>query len=136
MPWLPRLEWRGTLGYSTSRVVSYLKARCMVEKGCLAYWAYICNYSVEVPFMDSILVASFLRCEFPTDFPGIAPNRDINFCIGLVSGTQLISIPPYHMAAAELEELKDQLQDLLDKGFIRLGVSPWDVPVLFAKKKE
>ncbi len=40
------------------------------------------------------------------------------------------------MAPAELAELKKQLQDLLDKGFIRPSTSPWGAPVLFVKKKD
>ena len=40
------------------------------------------------------------------------------------------------MAPAELKELKDQLKDLLDKGFIRPSASPWGVPVLFVRKKD
>ncbi|KAL4032611.1 hypothetical protein IC575_005691 [Cucumis melo] len=40
------------------------------------------------------------------------------------------------MAPAELKELKVQLQELLDKGFIRPSVSPWGAPVLFVKKKD
>ena len=40
------------------------------------------------------------------------------------------------MAPAELRELKAQLQELLDKGFIRPSVSPWGAPVLFVKKKD
>lgn len=47
-----------------------------------------------------------------------------------------ISIPPYRMAPEELKELKQQLQDLLDKSFIRSSISPWGVPVLFVKKKD
>ena len=51
-------------------------------------------------------------------------------------GTRPISVPSYHMAPAELKELKEQLQDLLSKGFIRPSVSPWGAPVLFVKKKD
>ena len=40
------------------------------------------------------------------------------------------------MAPAELKELKAQLKDLLDKGFIRPSISPWGSPVLFVKKKD
>ena len=49
---------------------------------------------------------------------------------------QPISIPPYRMALLELRELKVQLQDFLDKGFIRPSTSPWGAPVLFIKKKD
>jgi len=51
-------------------------------------------------------------------------------------GTAPISIAPYRMAPTELKELKIQLQELLDKGFIRPSVSPWGAPVLFVKKKD
>ena len=54
----------------------------------------------------------------------------------MLPGTQPISIPPYRMAPAELKELKDQLKDLLDKGFIRPSASPWGAPVLFVRKKD
>lgn len=50
--------------------------------------------------------------------------------------TKPISIPPYRMAPAELKELKDQLHNLLSKGFIRPSVSPWGALVLFVKKNE
>ena len=40
------------------------------------------------------------------------------------------------MAPAELKELMEQLQELLDKGFIRPSTSPWGAPVLFMKKKD
>ena len=45
-------------------------------------------------------------------------------------------MPPYRMAPAELSELKEQLHELLDKGFIRPSTSPWGAPVLFVKKKD
>ena len=73
---------------------------------------------------------------FPTDLPGLPPERDIDFAIDLEHGTRPISIPPYRMAPAELRELSVQLKDLLEKGFIRPSVSPWGAPVLFVKKKD
>lgn len=53
----------------------------------------------------------------------------------LILGTQPISIPPYQIVLAELRELKEQLEELLNKGFIHLSVSTWRAPVLFVKKK-
>nr|GFC90520.1 putative reverse transcriptase domain-containing protein [Tanacetum cinerariifolium] len=52
------------------------------------------------------------------------------------SGVEPISKAPYRMALVELKELKDQLQELLEQGFIRPSVSPWGAPVLFVKKKD
>ncbi|MCI71645.1 reverse transcriptase, partial [Trifolium medium] len=40
------------------------------------------------------------------------------------------------MSAAELEKLKEQLEDLLEKRFVRPSVSPWGAPVLLLKKKD
>ncbi|KAH0768772.1 hypothetical protein KY290_012753 [Solanum tuberosum] len=59
------------------------------------------------------------------DLLSIPPEREIEFGVHLLPDTQPISIPPYHMALAELLELKEQLKDLLDKGLIRLSISPW-----------
>ena len=79
-------------------------------------------------------------CEFqdvfPDDLPGLPPEREIEFGIDLLLGTTPIFKPPYRMAPAELKELKDQLQELLNKGFIRHSISPWGAPVLFVKKKD
>ena len=47
-----------------------------------------------------------------------------------------MSRAPYRMAPTELKGLKSQLQELLNKGFIRPSVSPWGAPVLFVKKKD
>ncbi|KAA0032467.1 pol protein [Cucumis melo var. makuwa] len=73
---------------------------------------------------------------FPKELPGLPPHREIEFAIELEPGTVPISRAPYRMAPAELKELKVQLQELLDKGFIRPSVSPWGAPVLFVKKKD
>ena len=55
---------------------------------------------------------------FLKDLPGLPPDLELEFRIELLSGSALISIPLYRMAPAELKELKTQLQDLVDKGFI------------------
>ena len=65
----------------------------------------------------------------------MSPHREIEFAIDVVLGTAPTSITPYRMALVELKELKLQLQELLEKGFIRPSVSPWGAPVLFVKKK-
>ena len=64
------------------------------------------------------------------------PDREIEFEIDLIPGTGPISKPPYRMAPSELRELKMQLQELLDRKFIRPSVSPWGALVLFVKKKD
>ncbi|KAA0067728.1 pol protein [Cucumis melo var. makuwa] len=73
---------------------------------------------------------------FPDELPGLPPLKEIDFAIELEPDTAPISKAPYRMAPTELKELKVQLQELLDKGFILPSVSPWGAPVLFVKKKD
>jgi hypothetical protein len=68
--------------------------------------------------------------------PGVPPDRDVEFIIELQPGTAPISKRSYRMPPNELAELKIQLQDLLDKGFIHLSASPWGCLALFVKKKD
>ncbi len=63
-------------------------------------------------------------------------EREVEFAIEVMPDTTPISITPYRMAPTELKELKIQLQELLDKGFISPSVSPWGAPELFVKKKD
>jgi len=73
---------------------------------------------------------------FPDDLPGMPPDRKIEFAIELQPGTAPIARRPYRMPPNELAELKKQLQELLDKGYIRPSTSPWGCPALFVKKKD
>ena len=63
---------------------------------------------------------------FPHEIPGMPLVRDVEFTIDLVPGTGPNSKAPYRMALAELRELKTQLDDLLEKGYIRPSSSPWE----------
>ena len=78
-------------------------------------------------------------CEYKDVFldelPGLPPRRDVDFIIELHPGTSPISMTPHRMPPVELQELKVQLQELLDKGFIRSSTSPWSTPVLFTRKE-
>ena len=72
---------------------------------------------------------------FPDELPGLPPQRVVDFGIELHPGTSTISMTPHRMALVELQELRVQLQELLDKGFIRPSTSPWGASVLVAKKR-
>ena len=67
-------------------------------------------------------------CDYPVvfseEFPGLPPQREIEFAINVVQGATPASITPYRMAPLELKKLKLQLQELLEKGFIRSSISP------------
>ena len=73
---------------------------------------------------------------FPDELWRLLSQRVVDFNIELHPSTSPISMTLHRMAQVELEELRVQLQELLDKGFIRPSTSPWGAPVLFAKKKD
>jgi hypothetical protein len=76
------------------------------------------------------------RDVFLEEVSGLPPRRDIDFSIELAPGAVSVSRTPYKMSTPELVELKLQLREIMDKGYIRPNVSPWGAPVLFVKKKE
>ncbi|XP_074301470.1 uncharacterized protein LOC141632863 [Silene latifolia] len=81
-------------------------------------------------------VVSEYEDVFPYELPGIPPERDIEFAINLVPGIGPIAKALYRMAPVELKELKKQLDEMIEKGFIRPSASSWGAPVLFVKKKD
>ena len=97
--------------------------------------AHVVDTSVTEVKLENVPVV----CEFPDvfleDLLGLPPDRELEFGIEVLPGSAPISIPPYKMGPMELKELKTQLQDLVDKGFIRPSVSPWGASMLFVKKK-
>lgn len=73
-------------------------------------------------------------CHFPEVFPydinDLPQEREVEFNIDLIPGTRPVSMAPYRMSPAELAKLKKQLEDLLDKKFIRSSVPPWGAPAV------
>jgi hypothetical protein len=97
-----------------------------VERICATSVKEICDIPVVCEFSD----------VFPDDLPGLPPDREVEFVIELKPGAAPISRRAYRMPSNELAELKVQLQELLEKGFIKPSSSPWGCPALFVKKKD
>ncbi|MCO5596412.1 hypothetical protein L7F22_050474 [Adiantum nelumboides] len=66
----------------------------------------------------------------------LSSNKGLVHDITLVPGAQPIAKSPYKMSLFEASELKNQLTQLLEQGYIRPSVSPWGAPILFQKKKD
>ena len=112
-----------------------LKKFC--RKGCQLYADHILNATKnETPRLEEFHVLQEFKDFFPDEIPRIPPKRDIEFTIELVPGAAAVSKAPYRMSTPEMLELKMQLQELLDKKYIRPSVSPWGALVLFVKKKD
>jgi hypothetical protein len=73
---------------------------------------------------------------FPEELSGMSPHWEIEFVIDLAPGTAPIAKRPYRMVATKLAELKKQLNELEQKGYIKSSSSPWGAPVLFVKKTD
>ena len=116
-------------------LINAMTASKMPRKGCQCYLAFVIDRRQEGTQLEDIPIVKEFPDVFPYDISGLPPDREVEFTIDLISGTEPIFIPPYRMAPAELRELKAQLEELLSKGFIRPSISPRGAPILFVKKK-
>ncbi|XP_070054285.1 uncharacterized protein [Nicotiana tomentosiformis] len=132
----PVIEWKRDDVVPKGRFISYLKVTKMINKGCIYHLVWVNDTNTEAPTLESVPVINEFSQVFPDELVGIPIDRGIDFGVDVMPGTQLISIPPYRMAPTELKELKEQLKDLLEKGFIRLSMLPWGAPVLFVRKND
>ena len=119
-----------------SNVISAMQARHFLRKGCEAFLALVLDFKRGHVNLENIPVIKELPDVFLEELPGLPPEREVDLSIEIVQGTTPISKAPYLMAPTELKELKTQLQELLDKGFVQPSVSPRGALVLFVKKKD
>jgi hypothetical protein len=85
---------------------------------------------------DNIRAVKDFPDVFPKELPGMPPDREVEFVIDLLPGTAPISKRSYMMSVEELKELKKQLMELQEAGYIRSSSSTWGAPVLFVQKKD
>ncbi|XP_068315025.1 uncharacterized protein [Pyrus communis] len=134
MAWTRSANW---LHYNRANIDCYGKTVTFFRPGLpMGYLAHVVLNDVAPSSVEDVNVIRHFPNVFPDDLPGLSPDRDVDFTIDLLLGTDLISLTPYRMAPAELRELKIQLQELVDKGFIQPSTSSWGAPVLFVRKKD
>jgi hypothetical protein len=107
-----------------------------IDRGCHAFLAQVTEKKSEEKRPEDVPVVKNFPEVFPDELPGLPPVRQVEFHIDLVPGAAPVARAPYRLAPSEMKELSEQLQELLDKGFIRPSSSPWGAPVLFVKKKD
>jgi hypothetical protein len=118
---------------SSGKEMEYVAENLVTDKA--ASNRVVLNQLDAASTMDVRTVSEFLDV-FPEELPSMPPDREIEFVIELVPGTAPIFKRPYRMTTNQLAELKEQLQELLDKGYIHPSASPWGAPVIFVPKKD
>jgi hypothetical protein len=118
---------------SGGKELEYVAENLVIDKA--ASNRMVLNQLNAASTMDIRTISEFPDV-FPEDLLGMPPDREIEFVIELVPGTAPIFKRPYRMGANQLVKLKEQLQELLDKGYIRPSASPWEAPVIFVLKKD
>ena len=117
-------EFRGRREWENGKLINAMKVGKLLRQGCTGYLCYLESTKKKVIDIQEIPVAREFPDVFPEELPGLPPKCDVEFTIDLEPGTAPISKAPYRMAPIEMKELKEQLEELLDKGFIRPSASP------------
>ncbi|GJR81946.1 putative reverse transcriptase domain-containing protein [Tanacetum coccineum] len=126
----------GDRNNSRLKIVSCIKVRKYIEKGCELFLAQVTEQKSKEKRLEDVPVIRDFPEVFPEELPGLLPPRQVEFRIDLIPGAAPVARAPYHLAPFEMKELSEQLQELLEKGFIQPSSSPWGAPVLFVKKKD
>jgi hypothetical protein len=118
---------------SNGKEMEYVAENLVTDKA--AFNRVVLN-QLDVASTMEVRTVSEFPDVFPKELPGMPPDHEIEFVIELVPVTAPIFKRPYRMAANQLAELKEQLQELLDKGYIYPSASPWGAHVIFVPKKD
>ena len=103
-PGLPEVVFHGEVGRPLPRLISALTAKKLLSKGYQGYLAYVVDTRTSGARLEDIPVVRDFSDVFPEELPGLPPEREIDFSIELVSGTTLISLPPYWMAPTKYDQ--------------------------------
>jgi len=112
---------RGKPKGSEVRFITAIRAQKLLGQGCKGYQCNVVEAETPETSLKNILVVQEFFDVFMEEISGIPLPREVEFYIDLILGSTPISKALYRMALAELKELKTQLDELLEKRYIRLG---------------
>jgi hypothetical protein len=119
------------------RQISSLQVKKYCKKGCPFYAIQVLDFVEEnEPSLEEHMILREYKYVFPEEVSCLSPRRDIDFSIELALGAVSMFREPYRMSTLELVELKLQLKEMMEKGYIWPSVSPWGAPTLFMKNKD
>ena len=109
IPYENEFRFRGDKSPMPQNLIFAIIARKMLRRGCQGYLAVVRDVRADKGSVDRVPVVCEFQDIFLEELPGLPPERENEFCIDVVPGTDPISMPPYRLAPAELSELKEQL---------------------------
>ncbi|KAK1604938.1 hypothetical protein QYE76_028611 [Lolium multiflorum] len=111
-------------------------AACQNRDFCPPNLGFAMAAALEGVSLEDVSVVREYPDVFPEELPGLPPDRDVEFLIEILPSTGPIAKRPYNMDVDELKKLKKQLEEQIEKVFIRPSSSSWGAPVLFVEKKD
>jgi hypothetical protein len=136
MSWLRKAKAIIQCGRGTVELTSPKGERFQVQIAVTTSSKRVMFFIAEEFVGDNIRVVRDFPDVFSEELPGMPPEREVEFVIDLLPRNTHISKHPYRMSVEELQELKKQLTELQDAGYIHPSSSPWGAPVLFVQKKD
>jgi hypothetical protein len=136
MSWLRKAKAIIQCGRGTVKLTSPKGEIFLVQIAVTTSSKRVMFFIAEEFVSDNICVVRDFLDVFPEELPGMPPEREVEFVIDLLPRTAPISKRPYRMSIEELQELKKQLTELQEAGYIRPSSSPWGAPILFVQKKD
>nr|GFC13187.1 putative reverse transcriptase domain-containing protein [Tanacetum cinerariifolium] len=127
---------RGDRSKTRLNLISCIKTKRYMSQGCQIFMIQVVEKKLDEKRLEDIPVVKEFLDIFPEDLPGLPLVRQVEFQINLILGTAPVARAPYRLAPSEMQELSNQLQELIDRGFIRPSTSLWGAPILFVKKKD
>nr|GEU53163.1 putative reverse transcriptase domain-containing protein [Tanacetum cinerariifolium] len=103
------------------------EARKYIERGCQLFVAHVTEKEPAERRLEDVPIIRNFPEVFPDDLPGLLPPWQVEFGIELVPGVAPVARASYRLAPSEIKELANQLQELLEKGFIWPSSSPWEL---------
>ena len=140
---------------SSNLHVNFLQLQKEARKGCLLFSVKVDTIPLEDEY-DEAMAWNFSNLEgevaipqplkpllsefndvFPEEMPkGLPPSRQTGHTIELLEDAKPTFRPLYRLSPFEHEEVRKQVADLLDKGWIEPSSSPFGAPILFVQKKD
>jgi hypothetical protein len=117
------------------RFISSLQLWKSLRKGCKIYAILVLNEKGVVEVIEHHLVVREFADVFLEELLGMSSEKELEFTIDLKPWTEPIARTSHRMSTLELQELRMQLNELLDLGLIPPSVSPWGAPVIFIQNK-